>query len=229
MTWLSGGELGSGWTSSSYPGFGILFENLPATGENGGSPLLNDGGVNGDEVRWELLTNSANAIIYEDGSFESDVGSFTYRSYVNNVAVGDFTVTVNAAGTHYTITCESISDAHLAGDVAFYRGYNLIADSVTDSHTANAVTLTYTMPSGTAYVLTCESLTDTHQAGAVTFLRGYNLIAGAVTDNHLALPVTLRYSGEEIVLITTYSVNYKQLDVGAAYKQNLIEVTYGSR
>lgn len=229
MTWLSGGELGSGWTSSSYPGFGILFENLPSTGENGGSPLLNDGGVNGDEVRWELLTNSASAIIYEDGSFESGVGTFTYRSFVNNVAVGDFTVTINAAGVAYTITCDLVTDNHTVGDVAFYRGYNLVADAVSDSHTAEVVTLTYTMPSGTAYILTCESVTDTHQAGASLFYRGYNLMAGDVSDNHLALPVTLRYSGEEIVFISTYSVNYKQLDVGAAYKQTLIGVTYGSR
>ena len=101
MSWLSGGELHSGaWTSSNYAGLGILFENLPTTGENGGSPLLNDGGVNGDEVRWELLTASGVTIneFNEDGSFASDgIGSFTYRSYINNVAVvPDFTVTVNS-------------------------------------------------------------------------------------------------------------------------------------
>lgn len=198
MTWLSGGELGSGWTSSSYPGFGILFENLPTDGDQGGSPLLNDGGIEGDEVRWELLTNDANAVIYEDGSFESEVGTFTYRTFINNVASGDFTVTVNAAGaTDYVITCGSVVDVHTAEDV----------------------TLTYTTPSGTNYTITCAAVSDSHQAESVSFYRGYNLIAGAVTDNHLALPVTLRYSGEEIVLITDYSVNYKQLGISAEYKQ----------
>lgn len=101
MSWLSGGELHSdAWTSSNYAGLGILFDNLPTTGENGGSPLLNDGGVNGDEVRWELLTTSGVTLIEfnEDGSFASDgIGSFTYRSYINNVAVvPDFTVTVKS-------------------------------------------------------------------------------------------------------------------------------------
>ena len=109
MSWLSGGELHSGaWTSSNYAGLGILFENLPTTGGNGGSPLLNDGGVNGDEVRWELLTTSGITIneFNENGSFASDgIGSFTYRSYINNVAVApDFTVTVNAAGTTVNLT-----------------------------------------------------------------------------------------------------------------------------
>ena len=207
MKWLSGGELASGWTSSNYPGLGIPFDDLPATGENGGSPLLNDGGVSGDEVRWELLTNSANAIIYEDGSFESGVGTFTYRSFINNSSVGDFTVTVNSATTAYTLTCDTVNDTHAAGDV----------------------TLTYTGATGTQYTLSCDTITDTHSAGAVAFNRGYTITPQTVTDAHLALPVSLRYSGEEIVLLTTYSVNYKQLDVSAAYKQTLIEVTYGSR
>lgn len=104
MTWVTG-EITSGWTSSQYYGYGILFENLPITGESGGSPLLNDGGVNGDEVRWELLAQTSLTVdaFYEDGSFESTgIGSFTYRSFVNNSSVGDFTVFVNAAGATVT-------------------------------------------------------------------------------------------------------------------------------
>lgn len=108
MSWLSGGELHSGaWTSSNYAGLGILFESLPTTGENGGSPLLNDGGVNGDEVRWELLTASGVTMLEfnEDGSFASDgIGSFTYRSYINNAAVvPDFTVSVISYGAPVSV------------------------------------------------------------------------------------------------------------------------------
>lgn len=106
MSWYSGGNLYAGsWTSSNYAGLGILFENLPATGENGGSPLLNDGGVAGDEVRWELLSASGVTLneFNEDGSFVSNgIGSFTYRSFVNNVSVGDFTVTINSAAQALT-------------------------------------------------------------------------------------------------------------------------------
>lgn len=229
MKWLSGGELASGWTSSNYPGLGIPFDDLPTTGENGGSPLLNDGGVSGDEVRWELLTNSASAIIYEDGSFQSDVGTFTYRSYINNSATGDFTVTINPAGVTYSLNCETVTDSHSAGTVAFNRGYTLACDTLTDTHAAGDVTLTYTGATGTQYTLTCDTVTDTHNAGTVAFNRGYTMTPQTVTDTHLALPVSLRYSGEEIVLLTTYSVNYKQSDVSAAYKQTLIEVTYGGR
>lgn len=232
MSWLSGGELHSGaWTSSNYAGLGILFENLPATGENGGSPLLNDGGVNGDEVRWELLTTSGVTLneFNEDGSFVSDgTGSFTYRSFINNSAVGDFTVTVDPLTTAYSLTCENVSDNHSVGDVSFYRNYLMLCDTVTDSHTAETITLTYTTPSGTAYVITCDSVADNHQAGAVIFNRGYVMRADAVSDSHLALPVALRYSGEEIVLISTYSVNYKQSLISVSYKQTSLGVNYGN-
>ena len=206
MSWLSGGELHSGaWTSSNYVGLGAKFENLPNTGDNGGSPLLNDGGVSGDEVRWELLTNDASAIIYEDGSFESGVGSFTYRSFVNNSAAGDFTVTVNADGVAYSLSCDTVTNSHALGDV----------------------TLTYTGAAGTQYILTCDTVTDSQSVGEVVFARGYVLQAGTVTDTHLALPVTLRYSGEEIALIGSYSVNYRQSDVAISYNQSFYEARYG--
>lgn len=169
MSWLSGSELTSGWTSSNYPGFGILFENLPTTGESGGSPLLNDGGVNGDEVRWELLTQTDLTVnaFYEDGSFESTgTGSFTYRSFVNNSTVGDFTVNVTpeSAGTAYTITCDAVSDSHQAGAILLNRGYTISIDSVSDTHSVGDVTL---IAGPIDYTLTCDAVIDTHSAGNV--------------------------------------------------------------
>lgn len=249
-----GSFIGAGKSlSSAYNGFGILFENLTAAGENGGSPLLNDGGANGDEVRWELLTTSGLTLadFNEDGSFSSDgIGSFTYRSFVNNAAVGDFTVTITAAGVAYSITCETVTDSHAANDVSLYRGYIMAIDAVTDVnlasdvnlrrgytltcdtiadyHQSGEVTLTYTTPSGTAYSITCEAVTDTHQAGAIAFSRGYVMQASGVSDDHLALTVTLRYSGQEIALISSYSVNYKNSDVSGAYKQKFVEGRYGN-
>jgi hypothetical protein len=83
-------------TLSIYRGFGILFENLPATGESGGSPLLNDGGVPGDEVRWELVSHEGLTIdeFNEDGStLTTDPGTFSYASYINNTLINNFTYT----------------------------------------------------------------------------------------------------------------------------------------
>lgn len=93
ISWLSGGEFHDGWTSSNYAGHGILFQNLPTEGDQGGSPLLDDGGINGDEVRWGPPTVTSGSItvkLYEDGSFESTggAGSFTYPWWRNGTDEG---------------------------------------------------------------------------------------------------------------------------------------------
>jgi len=104
MSWVSGGELVTGgWTSSNYAGHGIPFENLPTTGENGGSPLLDDGGISGDEIRWGPATVTSGSItvtLYEDGSFESTggAGSFTYPWWRNGTLQTDESVVINSAG-----------------------------------------------------------------------------------------------------------------------------------
>ena len=138
------------------------------------------------------------------------------------------TLIYSAGATNYTITCETVTDSHSAGSVAFNRGYTLACDTSTDTHAAGDVTLTYTGATGTQYILTCDTVTDSHSVGDIVFNRGYVLQVSTVTDSHTVLPVILRYSGEEIALIGSYGVNYKQSDVGISYKQNLIGVTYGN-
>lgn len=93
MNWVTG-NITEGWTSSSYYGFGIPFEELSETGEHGGSPLLNDGGVPGDEVRWELVSVSGLTIeeFNEDGSIiTSGTGSIVYATFIGNVFKDNYT------------------------------------------------------------------------------------------------------------------------------------------
>jgi hypothetical protein len=101
MSWLNG-EFHDGWTSSSYAGHGILFQNLPTEGDQGGSPLLDDGGVNGDEIRWGPATVTSGSItvtLFEDGSFESSggAGGFSYTWWRNGVAQDDQAVIISSA------------------------------------------------------------------------------------------------------------------------------------
>lgn len=103
ISWLSGGELVGGWTSSNYPGHGVPFEELPTDGDSGGSPLLDDGGVAGDEIRWGPATVTSGAItvtLFEDGSFESmgGAGGFSYPWWRNGVQQSDQDVVINSAG-----------------------------------------------------------------------------------------------------------------------------------
>lgn len=94
--------------SSAYNGFGILFENLPTTGEQGGSPLLNDGGVTGDEIRWELISTSGDLVVdifTEGGVYSSTgIGSAVYQRYKNNIPDAEtWTITAQSAGSGATV------------------------------------------------------------------------------------------------------------------------------
>lgn len=57
-----------------YPGFGILGADIPTTGDNGGSPVLNDGINPASEYHWRLITPPASGIftIYRDLSCDYD-------------------------------------------------------------------------------------------------------------------------------------------------------------
>ena len=61
-------------TVKFYPGFGILGADIPTTGDNGGSPVLNDGINPASEYHWRLITPPASGIftIYRDLSCDYD-------------------------------------------------------------------------------------------------------------------------------------------------------------
>ena len=117
--------------------FGVLYDVVPATGENGASVLLNDGGVNGDYVRLRIESIAptiTSLFVYEDGSFESQgTGQWTYyysEDGVENPTLN--TVTINAAGGVSNVTI-SDSFAALGSSITFTNvnpEYNL---SVSDS------------------------------------------------------------------------------------------------
>ena len=84
-----------------YPGFGVLGMNIPTTGENGGSPLLNDGILPDAEYHWrvETLPSTGTLTIYLDGSFlwksegaQSGNYPWSYRLYENGIDKGVSTV-----------------------------------------------------------------------------------------------------------------------------------------
>lgn len=105
MTWLAlAAEPVPGWLSSVYPGFGIAGADIPADGDNGPSPVLNDGAILPDaEYRWELVSGPAAGALtlYENLTFLYDAAgvpagiySFVYRLYQMGVAQGTATVTI---------------------------------------------------------------------------------------------------------------------------------------
>ena len=113
MSWASNPDsaLSGGWLTSAYPGLGILGSAIPATGDNGGSPVLNDGIVAGKEYRWALVTppNSGTITLYEDLTFEfsgaaDGIHSATYRLWEDGVDNGTATITLQVGPSHTAIS-----------------------------------------------------------------------------------------------------------------------------
>lgn len=124
MSWVSNPDsaLSGGWLTSAYPGLGILGSDIPTTGDNGGSPVLNDGISPTKEYRWALVTPPASGTItfYEDLTFEfsgaaNGIHSATYRLWEDGVDQGTATITLQVGPSYTTI---SVTLANSVGAIA---------------------------------------------------------------------------------------------------------------
>lgn len=142
--------------------FGVLYDNVPISGENGASVLLNDGGVNGDSVRLRIVSidpTITSLIVYENGAFESQgTGQWTYYDSVNGVEG----VTLN------TVTIHPFGSAH---NVSVVDSLPSLLSTVTLS--ALAIGLgndTYTLNDGYCYAGMFNGITGIAQGGTVSAL-----------------------------------------------------------
>lgn len=124
MSWVSNPDqvLSSGWLSSAYAGLGILGADIPTTGDNGGSPVLNDGINPSSEYRWALVTPPASGAItlYEDLSFEFSGAADGIYSAVSSLwedgaDQGTATITLQVGPSYTTI---SVTLANIVGAVS---------------------------------------------------------------------------------------------------------------
>ena len=134
-------------TVKRYPGFGILGADIPATGDNGGSPVLNDGVLPGSEYHWRVVTppSSGTLTIHPDMSFElvgAADGDLTwqYRLYEDgtdegvatvSVHVGAYNVTAANSQQTNTVSAAAIRQTHLLGIASSQQGNTVSPASVT--------------------------------------------------------------------------------------------------
>ena len=139
MSWLSDTTelVSSAWLSSAFPGHGILGYNIPSSGVSGGSPLLNDSIVSGEEYRWTLNTapSSGTLVLYEDTSFDfygapDGTYSFVYRLYESGVDSGLATVYLGV-GPAVVVISSTLADATMSGSASVSTGasFSLTASS----------------------------------------------------------------------------------------------------
>lgn len=113
MSWGSNPDsaLSGGWLTSAYPGLGILGAAIPASGDNGGSPVLNDGINSAKEYRWELVTppSAGSITLFEDltclfSGSPDGIYTAVYRLWEDGANQGTATITLQIGPSHTTIT-----------------------------------------------------------------------------------------------------------------------------
>lgn len=127
-----------------YAGFGILGANIPATGDNGGSPVLNDGVLPGSEYHWRVVTppSSGTLTIHPDLSFELSGAadgdwSWQYRLYEDGTDEGVATVSVHVGA--YNVAAANSQQTNTASAAAILQTHLLgIASSQQASQSSTA-------------------------------------------------------------------------------------------
>jgi hypothetical protein len=140
MSWLSDTTelVSSAWLSSAYTGHGILGYNIPSSGVSGGSPLLNDSIVSGEEYRWTLNTapSAGTLVLCEDTSFDfygapDGTYSFVYRLYESGVDSGLATVYLGV-GPAVAFISSTLANATMSGSASVSTGATFSLASSSD-------------------------------------------------------------------------------------------------
>jgi hypothetical protein len=233
MSWVSGGELVTGgWVSSNHYGHGVLFENLPTEGDSGASPLLDDGGVNGDEIRWGPATVTSGLItvkLYEDGSFESagGAGGFSYPWWRNGVLQADESVIIELPITEYVITPESGSFSYTGSSVSLLVNRLITPQAGAYSYTGGAADIEYNAATVT-YIITPEPAVYTCTGPDVGLLIDRVLTTASGAYAYTGSAVTIDYSGVVLLLIDGYQIGYAVKPAQLAYKSPSVLLSYKS-
>jgi len=148
----SSAPITSSHTVKQYAGFGILGADIPTTGDNGGSPVLNDSINPTSEYHWRVETPPSAGVltIYPDLTFEWDAtgvpdGSYpwAYRLFEDGTDDGTATVsqTVGSGGISADLAATEAGDTlsvSASVPLSASLSYTEFADSVSGS---SAVTI----------------------------------------------------------------------------------------
>ena len=124
-------------TVKQYAGFGILGSAIPATGDNGGSPVLNDAISSTAEYYWrvETLPDAGTLTIYPDLSYllvgaSDGVHPWVYRLFENGIDQGTATVTERIGVFPHLVGIAGSQQVNTAAAVAIRQTHRIgIANS----------------------------------------------------------------------------------------------------
>jgi len=184
-------------TVKRYPGFGILGADIPATGDNGGSPVLNDGVLPGSEYHWRVVTppSSGTLTLHPDLSFElsgAADGDWTwqYRLYEDGTDEGVATVSVHVGAYNVaaansqqanTASAAAIRQTHLLGIASSQQGNQSSTAAIRQTHLIGAAN-SQQVNTGVAASVSQSSITFVSAADSIQI---NTADAAAIRQTHL--------------------------------------------
>lgn len=196
--------IASAHTVKKYAGFGILGADIPASGEHGASPVLNDSPLSGSEYHWRLETapSSGTVTIYPDLTFThtgAADGTWTwqYRLFEDGVDQGAATVTDVFAAV-VSLIIASAAHSHLADNLTIGTSgsTSLSVQEATHAHTADSLTL-----SVSDYLAIADALHAHSADNAALSTTAYLAIADSI-HAHLADNIGLSTAGSASLAIS---------------------------
>lgn len=160
-------------TVKRYAGFGILGADIPASGDNGGSPVLNDGVSPTSEYYWRVVTppGSGTLTIYPDLSFDivgaaDGYWTWQYPLYEDGTVEGVATVSIHV-GTH-NVTVAHSQQSNTASAAAIRQTHQL---TIASSQQANQAT--------------SAAIRQTHRISAANSQQANTGVAGSISQSSI--------------------------------------------
>ena len=182
-------------TVKQYAGFGILGSAIPATGDNGGSPVLNDAISGTAEYYWRVETppDAGTLTIYPDLSYElvgaSDgVHPWIYRLFENGIDQGTATVTERVGVFPHLVGIAGSQQVNTAAAVAIKQTHKIGIASSQQAIAAAAIAIRQTHKIGIAN----SQQTNTASAGSVSQSATVFIAAANSQQVNQASPVGIR-------------------------------------
>ena len=182
-------------TVKQYAGFGILGSAIPATGDNGGSPVLNDAISSTAEYYWrvETLPDAGTLTIYPDLSYllvgaSDGVHPWVYRLFENGIDQGTATVTERIGVFPHLVGIAGSQQVNTAAAVAIKQTHKIGIASSQQAIAAAAIAIRQTHKIGIAN----SQQTNTASAGSVSQSATVFIAAANSQQVNQASPVGIR-------------------------------------
>lgn len=156
------------FTVKRYAGFGIRGADISDTGDNGGSPALNDGITADGEYYWRVVTPPASGTleIFPDLTFdhygaEDGLWPWVYELFSADGSLGQATVTDEFGTANHDVTVANAQQSSTVSSFAIQQTHLI---TVSSAQQVNAVSAAIATQSGSADI----TISDVQQANVVS-------------------------------------------------------------